>query len=297
MSWIFYALLAPAVYSVINFTDKYIVEKELKDYSVVPIFSGIVAIIFGTAFWFVSGMPLLSLRDGALIMTSGVLSVFSYLVYLKALTEEETSNVTIFFQVTPVMVLILSWIFLHEAVSIKQYIGFFIILFVSLAMSYKPGTGFKISKPFWYIMIWDFCLAVSVIIVKFVVEQASFIKIFSYESWGVALGSLLLFVVSRRIRIIFWKTLGTIPSRAISILVFNECMFIFSKALTFFSFTLGPAVLVNVLEGTQVFYAVVYAIILMQIFPKVFKEDVSREGLTKKIVSACIMFLGIWLVY
>ena len=89
----------------------------------------------------------------------------------------------------------------------------------------------------------------------------------------------------------------TIPVRTIAILVFNEIMFIFSKALTFFSFTLGPAVLVNVLEGTQVFYAIVYGWILMQIAPKVFKEDMSKEGITKKLIFACILFLGIWLVY
>jgi transporter family protein len=297
MSWLFYALLAPAVYSVINFTDKYIVEKELKDYSSVPIFSGIVAIVFGTFFWLFTGMETLSMRDGALIMASGVLSVLSYVVYLKALSQEETSNVTLFFQVTPVITLILSLIFLNEPVSLKQYIGFFIILAVSLGMAYQPGEKVKISKAFWYIMLWDLSLAVSIIIVKFVVEQASFIKIFSYESWGVALGSLILFTFSKSIRKSFLKTVKTIPARTIGILIFNEIMFIFSKALTFFSFTLGPAVLVNVLEGTQVFYAIVYGFILMKIAPKVFKEDMSKEGLTKKIVFACMLFAGIWLVY
>ena len=178
MSWIFYALLAPAVYSVINFTDKYIVEKELKDYSCVPVFSGIVAIVFGTCFWFFTGMATLSLRDGALIMASGVLSVLSYVVYLRALSEEETSNVTIFFQVTPIITLILSLIFLHEPIALKQYIGFFIVLAVSIGMAWQPGEKMKLSRAFWYIMLWDLSLAVSVIIVKFVVEQASFIKIF-----------------------------------------------------------------------------------------------------------------------
>jgi transporter family protein len=297
MSWLFYALLAPAVYSVINFTDKYIVEKELKDYSGVPVFAGIVAIIFGTCFWLFTGMPILGLRDGALIMASGILSVLSYVVYLKALSEEETSNVTLFFQVTPVITLILSLIFLHEPVSIKQYIGFFVILAVSLGMAYKPGEKVKISKAFWYIMLWDLSLAVSIIIVKFVVEQASFTKIFSYESWGVAVGSLLLFVFSKKIRKSFLKTVKTIPIRTIAILIFNEIMFIFSKALTFFSFTLGPAVLVSVLEGTQVFYAIVYGFILMKIAPKVFKEDMSAEGLTKKMIFACLLFFGIWLIY
>lgn len=297
MSWLFYALLAPAVYSVINFTDKYIVEKELKDYSCVPVFAGIVAILFGTCFWLFTGMQVLSPRDGALIMASGVLSVLSYVVYLKALSEEETSNVTIFFQVTPVITLILSLIFLNEPVTFKQYIGFFVVLAVSFGMAYKPGEKVAFSRAFWYIMLWDLSLAVSIIIVKFVVEQASFEKILSYESWGVALGSLLLFTFSKKIRDSFLKTVKSIPARTIGILVFNEIMFIFSKALTFFSFTLGPAVLVNVLEGTQVFYAIVYGFILMKIAPKVFKEDVSTKGLTKKIVFACLLFVGIWLVY
>jgi drug/metabolite transporter (DMT)-like permease len=195
-------------------------------------------------------------------------------VYLKALSEEETSNVTLFFQVTPVITLILSLIFLHEPVSIKQYIGFFVILAVSLGMAYKPGEKVKISKAFWYIMLWDLSLAVSIIIVKFVVEQASFTKIFSYESWGVAVGSLLLFVFSKKIRKSFLKTVKTIPIR-----------------------TLGPAVLVSVLEGTQVFYAIVYGFILMKIAPKVFKEDMSAEGLTKKMIFACLLFFGIWLIY
>lgn len=298
MSWIFYALLAPAVYAVINFTDKYIIERELRDYSSVPIFSAIAGLTIGTLFWLFTGHQTLATRDGLLVMASGVLSVWSLVVYLKALADEETSKIIIFFQVTPIITLALSSIFLHEPISFKQYLGFGIILAVSMAISVtKDLRRFHFSRAFWYIMLWDLMLAVAIILVKFVIEANSFAKILSYESWGVALGGLILFLLSRKIRKSFFKNMKTLSLRTILVLFFNELLFITSKALTFFSFTLGPAVLVNVLEGTQVFYGILYGWILTLIAPKVFREDVSRDGITKKIIFAIVLFLGIWLVY
>lgn len=63
MSWLFFALLAPAIDAVINFSDKYIIEKEVMDYRGLTIFSAIVGILMGTVFWIVNKYPLLGVRD------------------------------------------------------------------------------------------------------------------------------------------------------------------------------------------------------------------------------------------
>ena len=75
MNWIFFALLAPAVFSVVNFTDKYIVEKEVKNYNGMPIYQTLMGLIIGTLFWIINGYPVLSIRDASIVIFTGILTV------------------------------------------------------------------------------------------------------------------------------------------------------------------------------------------------------------------------------
>ena len=110
MNWLFFALLAPAIYAVINFIDKYLLEKVIKDYRGMPIYTAISGLIVGTILWVINGFPLLPIKDGLLILLTGILSIFGFSFYFRALAEEQASKIVVLFQMTPVIVLILSLI-------------------------------------------------------------------------------------------------------------------------------------------------------------------------------------------
>ncbi|HEX2907080.1 MAG TPA: EamA family transporter [Phototrophicaceae bacterium] len=135
MSWLVFALLSPAVFTVVNFVDKYIVEHEVRDTRAMPIYASVMALIAGCVLWVLTGFPLLSLHDTLLILLTGAISNWASALYFKALTYEDTSKIIVLMQMQPVMVLILSAIFLGEIITGEQLLGFALILGAAIGTS------------------------------------------------------------------------------------------------------------------------------------------------------------------
>jgi transporter family protein len=298
MSWLFFALLAPAINTVVNFTDKYILEKELKDYRIVPLYTAVTAFIAGTLFWLFTGRQLLTPFNGMLVLSTGAITLWSLVIYFKALSQEETSKIVLLFKMTPLITLLFSFLFLKEYITIQQFIGFILILAAVLNISRKKGTKLiEFSSAFWLILLYDVMLAATIILIKFAINLNSFTKVLSYESWGISIGGVILYLVAPKIRRAFHKSLKTLHPRTIAVLFFNETVFVIGKVVQFIAFSLGSAVLVNVVGTTEVFYGILYGWILTIISPKVFKEDIGKEGLLRKAFSALVLFIGVWLIY
>jgi drug/metabolite transporter (DMT)-like permease len=118
-SWLIFAILQPATLTVVNFTDKYILSKEIRDYKGFVIFMTIVSFVVGTLLWIVTGFPILNLKDTLLVLSVGILLLSGSLSYYKVMSEHDASKVIFMFQAQPVFVLILSVIFLNESLSAK----------------------------------------------------------------------------------------------------------------------------------------------------------------------------------
>lgn len=295
--WLFAALAGAAIHAVANFVDKYVLEKEIPDYKAVPIYTAIVSFIFGALFWMLTCFPLLSLRDSAIVLTTGVLSAFALVFYFKALTVEETSKVIILFQMTPVLTLILSFLFLKETISLVQFIGFLFVLGATTLVSLKENAaGRAFSAAFFYILIFDFLQATGSILVKYAINLNSFKKIVSWESWGLALGGVIIYLLIPSIRRAFRQSLRLIRKRAFGILAFNDLLFIAGKLFFFFGFATGTVTLVKVLEGTQTFFGVFYGWLLTLAFPLIFKETMTGQALQQKLIAALLLIEGIVLI-
>ena len=297
MTWIFYALWGAFVASISNFFDKYIVSHAIKDYRGVPVYGTITAFIVGTIFWFVTGQPSLSLTDALIVIGSGALTIFAAPIYYRVMTLEDASKVVFLFQSTPVFTLILSSIFLKENISTAQILGFVLILSAAMAISMEKGKSmFKLSKSFWLMIICNIIWASSIILIKFAINATSFNVILSYESWGLALGGTILYLTSPGIRKAFNESITTLPRKLISIMFLNEIIWVCAKALVFFSYTQGPAILVNVLGSTQVLWSTVFGLGLTMFLPKLFNENIAKETLLRKLICACLILIGIYLV-
>lgn len=298
MNWVFFAVLSPAVYSVVNFVDKYILSKQIKDYRGISLFAAIMAMIFGTTFWLLFGMPPLSASDSLLIILSGVLTFFAQVLYFKALSSEETSKIIILYQMGPILVLVLSLLFLKEVITATQFAGFFLIMLASIGVSLQgTKTKLQLSKSFFLILLNQFLWSLAGVLFKFVVDQNSFVKVVAYESWGIALGGLLLFMLVKNIRDPFLRTFNTLRKGAIFFVFLNEGIFIIARLLTFLALSLGPLSLVSVIGSTGVFFGIIFGTVLTLLAPKVFTEDISKSGLSKKIGFALLAFIGIYLIY
>lgn len=297
MDWLFYAILAPAIYAIVVFVDKYILEKEITDYRGMPVYSALIASVAGILIWFGTDQPILNSKDAILILCTGVLTIFGLATYFKALAIDEASKITILFQITPILTLIMAYLLLGDSITLTQVLGFMLILISTIGVSLKEAKGtFQVSSTFFLVLITDFLWASAFVLFKFVSDTNSFFELISYECWGIGLGGVMLYLLSPSIRQAFVKTNKTLHKRVLAIIFVNEGFFLLSRVLTYLAISLGPVALVDVVAGTQVFFAIIYGWILTLIVPKIFQEDISKENLIKKILLASLVFMGLWLV-
>ena len=296
--WILYSLLGTIIYVIVCFIDKYNLERQIKDYRGMAIYSAIVGFISGSILWVINGFPLLSVRDGVLVTLTGVLSIFSAAIYFYVMQQEQASKVIFLFQLIPVFVLILAVSFLHEPLTIKHLLGFFLILVPSLIVSQQGNKfSFKIDKNTSLLIIVDLLVAVSYVLFKFVVDAGSFSKVVAYESWGWAIGGGMMFTLLPSVRKAFITTTKNLKKSALVIIFGNETLYIASKLFIFLAVSLGSVYLVNVITGTQVLFGAILGVILTMAFPRIFKEDIKKSDLITKLVLGGVTLVGLVLIY
>ena len=297
MNWLFYSLLAPAIFAINVLVDKYILEKEVSDYQGMPIYTSIMAAIFGILLWFMTGFPLLNSRDALLIMLTGMLTLWGAAFYFKALSNQEASNIIILFQTGPILTLILAYLFLRNTITNSQLIGFFIILLATVGVSLNTKkSNFKLSPAFFLILFANLFWSFAAVIAKFVLEYSSFSRVISFESFGIALGGLILYILFPSFSKAFKKTQKNIRKVALLVILTNEGVYLVGRFITFLAISLGPVALVGVIGGTQVFAGILLGYFLTLIAPKIFQENISGKGLFKKITIGMFVFLGLWLI-
>ena len=297
MNWFLLALLYPAIFTVVNFIDKYVIEKKIKDYRGFPIYGSIIGMVVGTLFWIFSKFPVLGPRDAFLVIASGIVSCFASYFYYRTLSKNQTSIVIILFQMQPVIILILSYILLGASITLQQILGFILILSASITLFLKGRwERYKLSSAFYFILLADLLYSIAAILIKFTINANSFTKLIIYESWGIAIGGLLLYSFYINVRKAFNESFRMVGTRILGIVFLNEVMFVFAKAIQVLAITIGPVALVSILGSTQSFYGILYGILLTFFAPQIFKEDLRKESIIKKILISLIMLSGVYLI-
>lgn len=298
MNWLFPALLSPAVLTITIFTDKYIIGNAVKDYRGVVLVQSVMGFIVGTLFWIVTGFPILSITDAFIVLSTGAINTWAAAVYFKVLKEEDASYVIFMLQMIPIFVIILSFIFLKETVSIVQLIGFIIVLLSSLLIAVEDWRKMlHIPKSFLLLVLMDLMFASAAVLIKFALNATSFSQILSYESWGIGIGGVILYILFPFIRKAFNQLVTTVGQRIIGIMFLNEGIYVLSKSLSYFAYSIGPVALVSVVGSSQVFFGILFGWILTLLVPHVFNEKIRREALLKKVALAVLLIFGIILIY
>ncbi len=297
MNWLLYAVASPALYSLTNYIDKFLVEKRIKNPLLVPIFGGLTTLILGILIFIIKNFPILPLLQAILILISGIF-LFLYLIpYFKALSTEETSRVVPLFQMSSVLVLIMSSLFLRETLSLKQLFGFLFILIGGFAISAEtPDLKIFIPrKSFWLMMLSAMLWSFTVIIFKFIVTSNDFWTTLAYESLGVGLASFIALIFQ-------WRQFSTFITSSfkgdiIILFTVNELLSEVAQFAYSLALFLAPAPLVSVIGGTQPFFVLLFGIILSLFFPHLIEENIEKKTLFLKLLFIFLIFFGVIFIY
>ncbi len=298
MKWLFFAILSPLLNAFDSLGEKLLVEKHVKDPIVIVFNEGLLFFLFGISILFWHKLQFLSLLQIGALLLAGMLFIYYLIPYFKALSKEETSRVIPLFQFIPIFVLILSYIFLHESISGKQLIGFFIIFAGAFLISSEKINRniFRPRKALWYMLFSSFLYGLTPILFKLVVVQTDFWTAFFYQAIGGGIGAATLFFYGPY-RKSFLKESLRLPIKSWTIMSANQTATVAAELSASFAFSIAPVALVSVVTGTQPLFTLVFAILLSKFAPHIIKEDINRSVVSLKFSSILLILGGLVLIY
>jgi drug/metabolite transporter (DMT)-like permease len=300
MSWIFYALMAPAIWAAVNHIDKYIISRYFHDSpaSLLVVFTSLTAFLAAIGIAIFVPIVGISIHQILFIVFGGMIFVAAYIPYVYALKEDEASLVAPLFQMIFVFSFILGFLFLGEKLTMAQFIASICILIGSIILSIDLDSSVRKlrSKTFYRMALASFLIALNMLIFKIVALGSSFWVTTFWEYIGAALFGILLLILSRKIHKAFFDTLKR-TKVIIGWNIFNEFLNLLARLSANFASLVAPLALISLVNGAQPFFIVLYGAIIPFIFNGTEKEKFYGKYLNQKIVSIVLMIIGAYFLF
>lgn len=297
--WLFLSLLNPFVFAITHFTDKYLIDKKVRDPWLITVLGSMVA--FATSFFIIifHGFELIAPLQIIFLLLAGFALTYYLIPYYAALSLDDTSNVTPLFQFYAPCTLILSYIFLKEILTKQQLFAFLLLFVGGLVLASEIGSAkrlFRIRKSFGLMILSSLIASFSAIFFKLVSTEVDFWTTLIYVNIGIGLAALSL-LFKKRLRKNFVKEVKRISLSVWGLLVIGEVLNLLAELILLFAFALAPVSLVSAIGGIQPLYVLILGICLSLIFPKAIKEDLRKKALLQKGISIAMIIIGVYLLY
>ena len=296
MSWLVLSLLAPLFWAITNFVDKFVLDRYITSMPDFLFFSSISSFIFLPLVVAFLGIPPIEIF-GLVPFLLGIIQVSSYSLYAKALVKGETSSLMMLLGASPVIVIIIGYLFLGQVLDTIELIASLIVVAgvmivmvhdiwsFSLKLFFKPGAGLMLLV----VIIWS----VNFVAADWALQIMPFREFFVYDMFGMACAGLLLFLKPS----LRGKVMTGIRSARPAKFGWFLCNTFLDTAAQFcvkLALALAPvAGLVAVAMQIQNFYLVAIGYALTIFIPHVITEDISPPVILRKMMGAILMIAGI----
>jgi len=224
-----------------------------------------------------------------------IIEIIYLFPYYKALESEDTSIISALFSLGKIFVPILAFFMVKEVLTFQQYFGFIIIIVSSALLTlHRQKKRFSLNKAFIYMGIATSLLSAQAVIYKHIFNNMGWLEGYSWAFIfiGLATFSLLLFKKQRK------AILSSFDSFKSKYYVFvgNVLLSLSAWLLLSYAMSLTDVTLVKGVGSSQPFFAIIYAIVLKKYFPHVFKENIDRKSILKKVLLFILLVIGIILI-
>lgn len=301
MSWFFIALFAPALWSITNHIDKYLISKYLSHSSAISLlmFSSLFG-LFALPFILIFEPNIfnIGLLEGLLSALSGLLYILSLIPYIYALRRDEASIVVPIFQIIPIFGYILAYFFLGETLTTRQILASLLILTGAIAISLElKGNSAKLKiDVFLAMLISSVILAFVDFLFKFVGIKTGFWTTAFWSYAGYLIFAVFVLLFTNHYRKEFLALMKQSSISLVGLNFFNETVNILGLSLYRYATLLAPLALVQVVNGFQPFFVFVYGVILTLLFPRFGTENIAKRHLLHKLLAIAIIFVGTYLL-
>ncbi len=312
MQWFILALIASILWAVVVIVDKFILTHYIKDAVSYQVFLTLTMLPF-----LISLLPFTSHNTNSstptilpvIIILLGVAMGLVYVLYNKALMIEEVSRVTPLFYLSPLFVLLFSFMFIGEGLSLRRYLGIGLMVFSAISVSvslrrrnrdsrrqsHSHSLHIVLSPALLMILVLDIMNAGKDVISKLILSHLDYLSYLFWFLLGNIAGRpfLLLIPHNREKTLMIIKTL---PPKVYLLSFISSSLAWTGYVLYFKAVSMTYISLVSAIPTTQPFLVFIFATLLGLFYPGLIEEKTDRRSLTIKGIAAVSVLIGAYLI-
>lgn len=300
MNWFFVALVPPLLYAVTNLLDKTLLSKYFQE-------GGVGTLLMFSALLSIIAVPLLYLVEpevlvqGENLFTIAILALLDIVLvwsYLMALKDEESSATIFYYQLVPVIALIMGYFKLNEAITQQQGLGMVIILFGTSLVSFQ-SDGIKLKfrwKTVGFMLLACTCWATESVYFKDVALEENIWRSLFWKHVALLAIGILMFVFMPAQRRNFLERFKAGSSGIIILNILNESLYMSANVVAAYAFMLAPVALALLAETFQAFFVLFLGVALTFFFPKIFNESIKKGTVLTKVLALVITGIGTYVL-
>lgn len=300
--WVVLAIIAAATYAFCIFVDNYVTDIFFKNrkaqaqkvfYGPLTLFIAILIGVFGE-------IQTIPVENMLWLLISGVISGASLIPYVIALKRDESTNISLIEQLSPVFYLPLGWLMLGENISAVQIVALFIILIAPMMIIFsarKKGQKTKLTTAgLMLLKIIPHAIA-CVLVVKYGYD-CSFVTMLFFVLLGRGIGDTVMTLVFKSWRKDFKKTIKRNGKKVYAVMTIDNLMWTVADFSYYAALMFAPALAMasGITKTLQPLLVFVFGIILTLLWPRFGREKLDRKTVMVHLVATIIAVLGIILM-
>lgn len=298
MSWLLLAIIGHVSNGVAFVIDKSLLSTAFKRSATYACLIGSLSLVVAVAIPWVGRWP-----SGDFILPSlafGALFVFALWAFFEALKRGEPSRVVpIIGSLIPILTLIGSMALFNERLSVKQLIGFFLLLSATALLTIGKSKSRVDKTTFAICVIAAVLFAVSTLCGKYAFDHNDFLGVFVVSRitagvTGVLIG-LLIPTAGKEVLGMFRpkKTSKKAPKGSTALAVTGQVLGAIGFVCIHLAIKSGSASIVNALQAIQYALLVLAAFVMRKRAPKLLGEDLSGKTLLIKAIALAVTAIGL----
>jgi drug/metabolite transporter (DMT)-like permease len=297
MSWLLVIILAYFLLAIVALLDKYIVVTPVINPKVFSFYVGILGILawFLVPFGFLK-IPALSVI--LLAILAGVIRIAAMFYYFTAMKECEASRVSsIMGAVITLTTFLFSYILSagEKFLGSKELIAFLLLLSGGFLISFEKEKSLTL-KNLKFSSLGGFLFALSFVLSKISYSEQPFLSGYIWMSLGFVLAAVFLFSLFKEVREEIFSKKDFLQKKIFPLFVLDQGMGAVFFILQNWAIALAPLAylsIISALEGIQYVFLLIFIVLISLKFPHILKEEISSKVLLQKIVSICLIIIGV----
>ena len=305
MNWLVLVAAAVISDSLRIFIDNYSSDVYYKGRGAVSqkLFSGYVFIVVGFISLLITGFDFTDINTltAVLFITAGLISGIAGIPYYRALELDDSTNIGIFTQLSPVLYLIFGWFLLDQTFSPIQLVAFFIILaapFLIIATTRKRSRKIKLKAvlhAFLYVLI---AVIGNVLFVKISTDSQNFVTSIGLLLIGSGIANLFIVYSRPKLRRRYYEVDKKSHHKVLQPLIANAIVRIVQQFTYMGALIAAPTVAIASVSSDSAEPIVIFfmGLLLTWIWPKFGREKLQRKTVFVHFIATVLVVVGIILL-